>query len=68
MYSRLAFSFHDQAFNRVVFESSRIVQGPFSPSAALVDGTPGPPESHIDNGADEGFFRASKNQKYMWLS
>jgi hypothetical protein len=68
MYIMLTLSFQDQGLISVVLESSSTTQGPFWPRAVLIDGTPGPPESHIDSGAFWGSSRASKNQKYIWLA
>lgn len=67
MYSMLALSFHDQGLFSTDFESSRTLQGPFSPSAAVEEGTPGPPWSQTERGALWELLRASKNQNHMLL-
>lgn len=59
--------FQDHGLSVVLLESFSTLQGPFSPSAAGVDGAPGPPCSHKDNGALAGSFRASKNQKKVLI-
>jgi hypothetical protein len=67
MYSILASLFQDQGFSFVELESSWTIQGPFSPNAEAVEGTPGPPLSQIARGAWRGSFRDSKNQKNVFM-
>jgi len=61
-------SFQDQGFNSVDAESSITRHGPFSPTAAVIEGTPGPPCNQIERGAYCGDFLASKYQKYIFAS
>ena len=68
MYSILTLLFQDHGLMVVPLESLLTLQGPFSPNAALTEGTPGPPWIHIDRGAFLGSFRASKNQKKVLTS
>lgn len=68
IYSMLTSLFQDHGLRTVSAESAATRQGPFSPSAAVIEGVPGPPCSQRARGALAGSCRDSKNQKKVWAS
>jgi hypothetical protein len=60
--------FQEYGFSVGSEELSTKWQGPFSWNRPIIDEQPGPPFSHIANGALPGLFLAAKNQNHMCMS